>query len=62
MFSICRFLETSAALTAPDDIIELQEGLRRQVPARLAEPALGDPADVELLILCLAEEAVHLPL
>ena len=46
----------------PDNIVELQEGRGRQVPARLAEAALGDPADAEVFVLRLPEEAIHLSL
>jgi hypothetical protein len=34
----------------PDNIVQLQERFRRQLPPRPAEAALGDLPDAELLI------------
>ena len=46
----------------PNNIIELQERIRRQFPSRPAEAALGDLPDTELLVLSLLKEAVQLSL
>ncbi len=46
----------------PDDIVELQERFGCQFSPRPAEATLGDSQEVELFILRLLEEAIHLPL